>query len=251
MRQHQYLILFASIALATPSVAQSRTITDFESSTFYKKETLISKDPAYDLRTGGKNNSYFFKDTENTYSSIGVELTTKGQDIVEVGIHWNGQSTLRPAKMAPKKIEQLKDLAAFWGVPGQAKAIVDYAKSQQSKHYSGGSSQAPRKSLGPISIHCGTTGETLWVGWIALTVAPPALSQSASDNAKKPSTVVVGTLADTVLGFRGKAMSKRQVGSDGNGLLVEWEYPDATYLMSRQVQDDVEAYRVIKIKSRK
>lgn len=251
MRQHLYLILFASIALATPLVAQSRTIADFESSTFYKKETLISKDPAYNLQTGGKNNSYSFKDTENTYSSIGVELTTKGQDIVEVGIHWNGQSTLRPAKMAPKKIEQLKDLAAFWGVPGQAKAIVDYAKSQQSKHYSGGSSQAPRKSLGPISIHCGTTGETLWVGWIALTVAPPALSQSASDNAKKPSPVVVGTLADTVLGFRGKAMSTRQVGRDVNGLLVEWEYPDATYLMGRQVQDGVEAYRVIKIKSRK
>ncbi len=250
MRRHLYLILFASIALATPSVAQSRTIADFESSTFYKKETLISKDPAYNLRTGGKNNSYSFKDTENTYSSIGVELTTEGQDIVEVGIHWNGQSTLHPAKMSPKKIEQLKDLAAFWGVPGQAKAIVDYAKSQQSKNYSGGSSQAPRKSLGPISIYCGTTGETLWVGWIALTVAPPAVS-NASDKAKKPSPVVVGTLADTVLGFRGKAISTRQVGSDGNGLLVEWEYPDATYLMGRQVQDGVEAYRVIKIKPHK
>jgi hypothetical protein len=251
MRQHLLLLLFASIALAAPPVAQSRTIADFESSTFYKKETLISKNPAYDLRTGGKNNSYSFKDTENTYSSIGVELTTKGQDIVEVGIHWNGQSTLRPAKMSPKKIEQLKDLAAFWGAPGQAKAIVDYAKSQQSKQYSGGSDQAPRKTLGPITIHCGTTGETLWVGWIALTVPPPALSQSTSVNAKKPSPVVVGTLADTVLELRGKALSTGQVGRDGNGLLVEWEYPDATYLMGRQVQDGVEAYRVIKIKPRK
>ncbi|WP_141508195.1 hypothetical protein [Ramlibacter sp. WS9] len=251
MRQHLCLILFASIALATPSVAQSRTIADFESSNFYKKEILISKDPAYDLRTGGRNNSYSFKDTENADSSIGVELTTKGQDVVEVGIHWNGQSTLRPAKMSPKKIEQLKDLADFWGVPGQAKAIVEYAKSQQSKHYSGGSNQAPRKSLGPISIRCGTTGETLWIGWIALAVASPALSQSTSVNANGSSPVVVGTLADTVLGFRGRAMSTRQVGSDRNGLLVEWEYPDATYLMGRQGQDGVEAYRVIKIKPRK
>lgn len=251
MRQNLCLILFASIALAAPPVAQSRTIADFESSTFYKNETLITKGPPYDLRTGGKNNSYSFKDTENAYSSIGVELTTRGQDIVEVGIHWNGESTLRPAKISSKKIEQLKNLAAFWGVSGQAKSIVDYAKSQQSKHYSGGSNQAPRKSLGPISIHCGTTGETLWVGWIALAVASPALSQSASDNAKKLTPVVVGTLADTVLGFRGKAISTRQVGSDGNGLLVEWEYPDATYLMGRQAQDGVEAYRVIKIKPRK
>jgi len=251
MRQHLFLLLFASIALAAPTVAQSRTIVDFESSTFYRKETLISKDPAYDLRTGGKNNSYSFKDTENTYSSVGVDLTTKGQDIVEVGIHWNGQSTLRPAKMSPKKIEQLKDLAVFWGVPGQAKAIADYAKSQQSKHYSGGSSQAPRKSLGPITIHCGTTGETLWVGWVALAVAPPALTQSTFVNSKQPSPVVVGILADTVLELRGKALSTRQVGLDGNGLLVEWEYPDVTYLMGRQVQDGVEAYRVIKINPRK
>ncbi|MBK6959502.1 MAG: hypothetical protein IPH22_15525 [Nitrosomonas sp.] len=251
MRQHLLLLLFASIALAAPTVAQSRTISDFESSAFYKKETLVSKDPPYDLRTGGKNNSYSFKDTENTNSSIGVELTTKGQDIVEVGIHWNGQSTLRPAKLSPKKIEQLKTLAAFWGTHSQANAIVDYAKSQQSKHYSGGSNQAPRKSLGPISIYCGTTGETLWVGWVALAASPPALTQSTSGNAKKPSPVVVGTLADTVLELRGKALSTRQVGRDGNGLLVEWEYPDATYLMGRQVQDGIEAYRVIKIKPRK
>lgn len=248
MRQRLLLLLFASIALAAPTVAQSRTISDFESSAFYKKETLVSKDPAYDLRTGGRNNSYTFKDTENTNSSIGVELTTKGQDIVEVGIHWNGQSTLRPAKLSPKKIEQLKNLATLWGAHGQASAIVDYAKSQQSKHYPSGSDQAPRKSIGPISIYCGTTGETLWVGWVT---SPPALTQSTSGNAQKPSVVVVGTLADTVLELRGKALSTRQVGRDGNGLLVEWEYPDATYLMGRQVQDGVEAYLVIKIKPRK
>jgi hypothetical protein len=250
MRQHLLILIFASIALALPPVAQSKTIADFESSTFYKKETLVNKGPAYDLRTGGKNNPYSFKDTENTYESFGVELTTKGQDIVEVGIHWNGQSTLQPAKMSPKKIEQLNDLAAFWGVPSQANGIVDYAKSQQSKSYSDGSNQAPRKSLGPITIHCGTTGETLWVGWVALAAPPSGLTQSASVNAKKPSPVAVGNLADTVLELRGKALSTRRVGRDGGGLLVEWEYPDATYLMGRQVQDGVEAYRVIKIKPR-
>ena len=251
MRQHLLLLIFASIALAAPPVAQSKTIADFESSTFYKKETLIRKDPAYDLRTGGKNNSYSFKDTENTYESFGVELTTKSQDVVQVGIHWYGQSTLQPAKMSPKKIEQLKDLAAFWGAPGQAKAIVDYAQSQQSKDYSDGSNQAPRRSLGPITIHCGTTGSTLWVGWEALTVPPPALPKSTSVNARKPSPVVVGSLADTVLELRGKSLSTRQVGSDRNGLLVEWEYPDAIYVMGRRLQDGIEAYRVVEIKPRK
>jgi hypothetical protein len=196
MRQHILLLLLAPIALAAPLAAQCKTIADFESSTFYQKGTLVRKSPPYDLLTGGKNNSYSFKDTENTYQSFGVELTTKGQDVVQVGIHWHGQSTLQPAKMSPKKIEQLKDLAAFWEAPSQAKAIVDYAMSQQSKDYPDGSNQAPRKSLGPISIHCGTTGSTLWVGWEALTVPPPTLAKGASVSAKKP--VVVGTLSDAV-----------------------------------------------------
>jgi len=219
-----------------------------ELGTLEKEETLIKKHQVYNLLSGGKNNGYAFKDTENDYSNYSVAFTTNGQDIVAVGIQWYGRSISQPAKMSPKKIEQLNKLAAFWGVPGQAKAIVDYAKSQQSKNYSGGSDQAPRKSIGPITIHCGTTGGDLWVGWMALAVPAPALTQSTSATAKAPSPVVVGILADTVLELRGKALSTKQVGRDGNGLLVEWEYPDAIYLMGRQVQDGVEAYRVIKIK---
>ena len=155
----------------TTSSPQKRTpapkpkfITDFESSAFFKKQIMQSKD-TWDLRTGGRNNSYTFKDSENPYSSFGVELTTNGQDVVEIGIHWNGESTDQPAKITPKKIEHLTDLALFWGIEKQAKQIIDYAKSQQSKRYRGGSSQAPRKTLGQISIHCGTMGETLWLGW--------------------------------------------------------------------------------------
>ena len=59
-----------------------------------------------------------------------------------------------------------------------------------------------------------------------------------------------GTLADTVLELRGKASSVRQVGRDENGLLVEWQYPDVTYLMGRRLQGGTEAYRVIKITPR-
>jgi hypothetical protein len=148
---------------ATPA-PKPRTITDFESSAFFKKQVLVSKD-AWDLRTGGRNNYYAFKDSENPYSSFSVEMTTKGQDVVEIGISWNGKSTDQPAKITPKKMEHLTDLALFWGIGKQAKQIIDYAKSQQSKRYRGGSSQAPRKTLGQITIHCGTTGETLWIGW--------------------------------------------------------------------------------------
>jgi hypothetical protein len=72
-------------------------------------------------------------------------------------------------------------------------------------------------------------------------------SQSSKNPSKAKQPVTIGMLADTVLEKRGKAISVKQVGRDENGLLVEWQYPDATYLMSRRLQDGIEAYRVIKI----
>ena len=75
-------------------------------------------------------------------------------------------------------------------------------------------------------------------------------SQSSKGVSKAKHPVSIGMLADTVLEKRGKAISIRQVGSDENGLLVEWQYPDATYLMGRRLQGGIEAYRVIKITPR-
>ena len=75
-------------------------------------------------------------------------------------------------------------------------------------------------------------------------------SKTNQPSSPKQRTVAVGMLADTVLELRGKASSVRQVGRDENGLLVEWQYPDATYLMGRRLQGGIEAYRVIKITKR-
>ena len=162
-----FIMTFVFILPTLPTMSgtiKPKTIADFEASAFYNKQILERKD-AWDLRSGGRNNYYAFEDSENPNSSFSVELTTKGQNVVKIGISWNGESTYQPAKITPKKIEQLTDLAIFWGIGKQAKQIIDYAKSQQSKRYKGGSSQAPRKTLGQITIHCGTTGETLWLGW--------------------------------------------------------------------------------------
>ena len=60
--------------------------------------------------------------------------------------------------------------------------------------------------------------------------------------------IVLGTPADSVLVRRGKANSTTQVGSDNQGLLVEWHYSDVIYLMGRRIQDGIEVYRVIEIK---
>ncbi len=79
-----------------------------------------------------------------------------------------------------------------------------------------------------------------------LAASSPQSSKSVSNAGGQ---VTIGTLADTVLERRGKAISVKQAGRDANGLLVEWQYQDATYLMGRRLQDGIEAYRVIKIKS--
>lgn len=73
--------------------------------------------------------------------------------------------------------------------------------------------------------------------------ASPA-SQPVSGAAQR---VVLGTLADSVLEWRGRAIGTRQIGKDKEGLLVEWEYPDAVYVMGRRLSAGVEAYRVVKI----
>jgi hypothetical protein len=75
-------------------------------------------------------------------------------------------------------------------------------------------------------------------------------SQSSKSESKAKQPVTIGMLADTVLERRGKAISVKQVGRDENGLLAEWQYPDATYLMGRRLQGGIEAYRVIKITPR-
>ena len=245
MRSHLLSLTFVVAAVLASQSALAKTIPEFESSAFFKREALVEKSSAYKLRTGGTSYPYSFKDTENPDSTFGVDVTTRGQQIAEIGIHWNGRSTSEPARLTPKRKEMIKALAAFWGISGHANALIEYAESQQRKRYPGGSSQAPRKVIGPVSIHCGTTGETLWLGWQA---ASAPTSKGASKNSP---AVTVGTLADTVLARRGKGTSVKQVGRDDNGLLVEWEYPDETYLMARRLQGGIEAYRVIKITPRK
>ena len=86
---------------------------------------------------------------------------------------------------------------------------------------------------------------------IALVFPITAMGQGSSTPSSKATSVAIGTLADTVLDLRGKAISTRQVGRDEHGLLVEWEYPDAIYLMGRRVQGGIEAYRAIKITPRR
>lgn len=76
-------------------------------------------------------------------------------------------------------------------------------------------------------------------------------SQSPSKSRQTASTthqrIVVDTPADSIIAWRGKAISVRQTGQDTQGLLVEWKYSDAVYLLGRRLRNGIEAYRVIKI----
>ena len=57
--------------------------------------------------------------------------------------------------------------------------------------------------------------------------------------------VGLGTPADSILKYRGRARIVRQRGSDAQGLLVEWAYPDAVYVIGRRESQGITAYRVI------
>ncbi len=61
--------------------------------------------------------------------------------------------------------------------------------------------------------------------------------------------IVLGTPADSVLARRGHAISSVQTGGDAEGLIVEWRYPDGTYIMGRREMDGISVYRVIAIRA--
>ncbi len=74
------------------------------------------------------------------------------------------------------------------------------------------------------------------------------IATEAASRAKN--AVSLGMSADDVLARKGKAATVAKIGNDQNGLIVEWQYQDATYLLARREKSGVEAYRVIKITPR-
>ena len=83
---------------------------------------------------------------------------------------------------------------------------------------------------------------------ILLVVSVNAAGQGQVNSQK--SVVVLGMSADEVLAKKGKASTVTKIGSDQNGLIVEWQYQDAIYLLARREKSGVEAYRIIKITPR-
>lgn len=61
--------------------------------------------------------------------------------------------------------------------------------------------------------------------------------------------IVIGTSADDVLKIRGKSPHPvEKVGKDINGLIVEWKYPDGTYVFRIWTINGVSCYRVTEMK---
>ena len=75
----------------------------------------------------------------------------------------------------------------------------------------------------------------------APTAGKNAVSMSSILKADKPSDIKRWTLAEDVLAVRGKPLATRQIVDN----LVEWEYPDITYSISKFKIDGVEADRVL------
>lgn len=62
--------------------------------------------------------------------------------------------------------------------------------------------------------------------------------------------VRVGMPADDVLKVWGKGLRSKKLGSNAQGLIVEWIYEDAILVMKRWEMDGVTCYRVAEIRLR-
>jgi len=101
----------------------------------------------------------------------------------------------------------------------------------------------------------------------ALTDTPPSRAPSSAEpigpstsplTPTTPDDIIVdehgislGTLADDILALRGQTSEDPLVlGSDSNGLIVQWLYPDYAYTLRRSEIEGVTAYRVSEIERR-
>ena len=137
-----YFVFVAATVLAFPS-ALAKTIADFESSAFFKRQSLVEKDAF--VGPDETLNMYSFKDTENPRSPFDLVVVTKAQKIVEIQVQWEGKSKSEPARLTPQRTKTIKAIAEFWGISEHTNALVQYAESQQQKRYEG-YAEAPRQA---------------------------------------------------------------------------------------------------------
>lgn len=65
-----------------------------------------------------------------------------------------------------------------------------------------------------------------------------------NENSNKTCDIYLNMLADDVLNKLGKSISRKKIGEDSNGLIVEWVYPECIFTMKLSALNGVEAYRV-------
>jgi hypothetical protein len=146
-----------------PSAANALSVVDFERSPFFQKHKLVSKDE-WALKSGGKNYYYSLADPENSYSGIGVELSSDPANVKKISVSWHGKSTPEPATFTRPKEVFLRDLLGSTFSDIKPDALISYVGGQKGKNYPGGGNVIPRKRLDGVGVYCGTVGSTLIVG---------------------------------------------------------------------------------------
>jgi SH3-like domain-containing protein len=69
-------------------------------------------------------------------------------------------------------------------------------------------------------------------------------NKSPVSSGRHASYIRIGTPSDDVANIRGRCVDTQVLGSDENGLIVAWHYPDVTYIMKRWSVGGVDCYRV-------
>lgn len=126
------------------------------------KYTLLKRDQ-WTLNTGGTNFYYSFADSGND-RAVSVEMGPSADNITTMGISWNGQSTLQPARLTMTRQQFLRDLLQALFPDASGDDVVSLVEVEQSRNYPDGSNTMPRKKVGAFGVYAGTVGESLVVG---------------------------------------------------------------------------------------
>ena len=161
-RLFPFLAIFILLSdLPSSHAGEIRTTRDFENSAFSKRYRAKSSD-SWPLKSGGMNFSYAYADSESD-SNCSVELSEDRNNVTHYGVVWNGESTLKPARLTAKREEFLKDLLSSISEKIDKDAVVAYVKKNQATRYPGGMNTAPQQKIGNISVRNGVVGPSLIV----------------------------------------------------------------------------------------
>lgn len=242
MNNKVLLYLITAGILLISGVVQAGTIPDFEDTSFYRGETLISKEKPMPASDGEVKYLYRFQDVSNPGAPYYFWLTTKQGNVIQIEVIWLGDAGSKPATLTSSRIGHLKQMAATLGDYKAASQLTLYVHAQEKIRPPTDVKTIPWKQVDTFYARAFREGKNFSV---ILRHAVP--DDTPKVNLEAIAKIKRGTTSNQVLDLMGKPESIIRIGNDSQGLLAEWRYPGVIYTMGRRERDGTTEYRVIDI----